>query len=278
MVKIDAKFDVKRFLWVVIPFSLVAAFSVYMKPKDPQNQHPNPLPLHNLHLHGQNISGLISLNGIPIANYKLGKEKRKTIISLTPWLINGENKLVFSIYKTAQNNSQLLKAQLEKQPKVGATIIKEITLGTKGTDAASPITVFLAAKDLQEWSWQKGKAGFHDESEIKAAIFKLHRAFKDQNIKKIREFEKPLFNDMEQITGREGLERRRYRAEIIIKGETEPLGKLIIMPFADGKVVRVTNKDGLAPIRVYFRYGNGGKVILTGQYWSKIDGQWRVVR
>ncbi len=83
---------------------------------------------------------------------------------------------------------------------------------------------------------------------------------------------------MERLTGREGLERRQYRGEIILKGEPEPLGQLRVIRYADGKVVRVTNKDGLAPIRVYFRYGNGGKIILTGQYWSKINGQWYVVR
>lgn len=278
MVKIDKKFDVKRFLWVVIPFSLVAAFSVYMKPKDPNDQRPNSFPLHNLHIEGQNSTGSVSLNGIPIANFKLGSEKRTSVISLTPWLMNGENKLQISKYKSVQNENQNLKLELEKQPKAGAPILKEITIGAKGPEAANSITTYITAKELPTWSWQKGKTEFHDESEIKAAIKKLHRAFKDKNIKKIREIEKPLFTDMEQLTGREGLERRQYRAEIIIKGETEPLGKLIIMPFADGKVVRVTNKDGLAPIRVYFRYGNGGKVILTGQYWSKIDGQWFVVR
>lgn len=278
MVKIDKKFDVKRFLWVVIPFSLVAAFSVYMKPKDPNNQHPKSFPLYNLHIEGKNATGSVSLNGIPIANYKLGREKRTSVISLTPWLMNGENKLQISKYKSDKSQNQILKLELEKQPKAGAPIIKELTIGTKGSAEANPITTFIEAKELPEWSWQKGKAEFHDESEIKTALVKLHRAFQDKNIKKIREIEKPLFNDMEQLTGREGLERRQYRAEIIIKGETEPLGKLIIMPFDDGKVVRVTNKDGLAPIRVYFRYGNGGKVILTGQYWSKIDGQWYVVR
>ena len=278
MVKIDTKFDVKRFLWVVIPFSLVAAFSVYMKPKDPQHQRPNPFPLHNLHLQGQNISGLINLNGIPIANFKLGKEKRETIISLTPWLINGENKLKISNYYSTDNTPQHLKIQLEKQPKIGEPILKNIPTKPQSQKPSYAISTYIRAKELPEWSWQKAKADFHDESEIKAAIYKLHRAFKEKNIKKTREIEKPLFNDMEKLTGREGLERRQYRAEIIIKGETEPLGKLIIMPFADGKVVRVTNKDGLAPIRVYFRYGNGGKVILTGQYWSKLDGQWFVVR
>lgn len=278
MVKINKKFDLKRFLWVVIPFSLVAAFSVYMKPKDPNDQRPNSFPLHNLHIKGQNSTGSISLNGIPIANYKLGQEKRLSIISLTPWLKNGENKLQISNYETVQNKQQKLKFQLEKQPKVGAPILKEITQAAENPKSANTITTYIAAKELPRWSWQEGKTEFHDETEIKAAIVKLHRAFKDKNIKKIREIEKPLFKDMEQLTGREGLERRQYRAEIIIKGETEPLGKLIIMPFADGKVVRVTNKDGLAPIRVYFRYGNGGKVILTGQYWSKINGQWFVVR
>lgn len=286
MGKIDPKFDVKRFLWVVVPFTLVAAFMLYMKPKDPNAGRPNPFPLHNLQFQGKNIQGHILLNGISIANYQLGENKRKSVVSLTPWLINGENKLQISINKLSPKqelDAASLKIELQFQPKLGEITKKEI-LSEKGQLLTSVIenktlkTYYVKADELPVWGWQKGEEAFHDENEIKQAVFKLHSAFKKRNIKQIRETEKFLFEDMEALTGREGLERRQYRGEIILKGEAEPLGQLRIIPYADGKVVRVTNKDGLAPIRVYFRYGNGGKIILTGQYWSKINGQWYVVR
>ncbi len=290
MGKIDPKFDIKRFLWVVVPFTLVAAFMLYMKPKDPNAGRPNPFPLHNLHLVGQNVQGNIILNGISIANYKLGETKRSTTISLTPWLINGENKLQVSRQvsrnKTREEpsaNTSGLKAEIHFQPKLGA-ITKNPLFDLKKlqaikTDEKDTLKAYyIQASALPDWGWNKGKTDFHDISEIKAAVYKLHSAFKKRNISAIRETEKYLFDDMEKLTGREGLERRQYRGEIILKGEPEPLGQLRVIPYADGKVVRVTNKDGLAPIRVYFRYGNGGKIILTGQYWSKINGQWYVVR
>lgn len=286
MGKIDPKFDVKRFLWVVVPFTLVAAFMLYMKPKDPNAGRPNPFPLHNLQFQGKNIQGHILLNGISIANYKLGENKRKSVVSLTPWLKNGENKLQISINKLSPKqelDEASLKIELQFQPKLGEISKKEI-FSEKGQLLTSVIenktlkTYYVKADELPVWGWQKGEEAFHDENEIKQAVFKLHSAFKKRNIKQIRETENFLFEDMEALTGREGLERRQYRGEIILKGETEPLGQLRIIPYADGKVVRVTNKDGLAPIRVYFRYGNGGKIILTGQYWSKINGQWYVVR
>lgn len=286
MGKIDPKFDVKRFLWVVVPFTLVAAFMLYMKPKDPNAGRPNPFPLHNLQFQGKNIQGHILLNGISIANYQLGENKRKSVVSLTPWLKNGENKLQISINKTnlkQELDAASLKIELQFQPKLGEITKKEI-FSEKGQLLTSVIenktlkTYYVKADELPIWGWQKGEEAFHDENEIKQAVFKLHSAFKKRNIKQIRETEKFLFEDMEALTGREGLERRQYRGEIILKGEAEPLGQLRIIPYADGKVVRVTNKDGLAPIRVYFRYGNGGKIILTGQYWSKINGQWYVVR
>ena len=286
MGKIDPKFDVKRFLWVVVPFTLVAAFMLYMKPKDPNAGRPNPFPLHNLQFQGKNIQGHILLNGISIANYQLGETKRKSVVSLTPWLKNGENKLQISINKInpkQELDAASLKIELQFQPKLGEITKKEI-FSEKGQLLTSVIenktlkTYYVKADELPVWGWQKGEEAFHDENEIKQAVFKLHSAFKKRNIKQIRETEKFLFEDMEALTGREGLERRQYRGEIILKGEAEPLGQLRIIPYADGKVVRVTNKDGLAPIRVYFRYGNGGKIILTGQYWSKINGQWYVVR
>ena len=286
MGKIDPKFDVKRFLWVVVPFTLVAAFMLYMKPKDPNAGRPNPFPLHNLQFQGKNIQGHILLNGISIANYQLGENKRKSVVSLTPWLKNGENKLQISINKInpkQELDAASLKIELQFQPKLGEISKKEI-FSEKGQLLTSVIenktlkTYYVKADELPVWGWQKGEEAFHDENEIKQAVFRLHSAFKKRNIKQIRETEKFLFEDMEKLTGREGLERRQYRGEIILKGEDEPLGQLRIIPYADGKVVRVTNKDGLAPIRVYFRYGNGGKIILTGQYWSKINGQWYVVR
>ena len=286
MGKINPKFDIKRFLWVVVPFTLVAAFMLYMKPKDPNAGRPNPFPLHNLNLVGQNVQGNIILNGISIANYKLGATKRSSTVSLTPWLINGENKLQVSINKSKTPKSQetaTLKAEVHFQPKLGAIVKNQLfdlkkRPPLKTGDNDTPQTYYIQASELPEWGWSKGKTDFHDISEIKAAIYKLHSAFKKRNIAAIRETEKFLFDDMERLTGREGLERRQYRGEIILKGEPEPLGQLRVIPYADGKVVRVTNKDGLAPIRVYFRYGNGGKIILTGQYWSKINGQWYVVR
>ncbi len=286
MGKIDPKFDVKRFLWVVVPFTLVAAFMLYMKPKDPNAGRPNPFPLHNLELEGQNIQGHILLNGISIANYRLGESKRTSIISLTPWLKNGENKLQISINKISPQldlDTASLNGELQFQPKVGEITKKQIFKADgqslkKAIEAKALKTFYVTATELPEWGWQKGEEAFHDMNELKQAVYKLHHSFKKRNIKEIREIEKYLFKDMEKLTGREGLERRQYRGEIILKGTPETLGQLRIIPYADGKIVKVTNKDGLAPIRVYFRYGNGGKVILTGQYWSKIDGQWFVVR
>ncbi len=286
MGKINPKFDVKRFLWVVVPFTLVAAFMIYMKPKDPNAERPNPFPLHNLHLEGLNVQGNIILNGISITNYKLGKSKRSTTVSLTPWLLNGENKLQITMNKSKEAKSpdtMTLKAEVHFQPKLGAIAKNQLfdqrnIPSVNTAEKVAPKTYYIQAAELPEWEWRKGKAEFHDVREIKAAVYKLHRAFKKKNIAEIRETEKYLFEDMVKLTGREGLERRQYRGEIILKGEPEPLGPLRVIPYADGKVVRITNKDGLAPIRVYFRYGNGGKIILTGQYWSKIDGKWYVVR
>ena len=106
----------------------------------------------------------------------------------------------------------------------------------------------------------------------------MHAAFVAKDLAAIGKVEAPLFHDMELLTGREGLERRVYRQEIIKKGTVEPLRPLIIVPFDNGRIMRVTQRDGEAPIRVYYKYGNGGKVILTGQFLSKINGTWHAVR
>lgn len=294
MARFKREFDIKRFLWVVIPFTLVAAFMLYMKPKDPNEIRPNPFPLYNLHLVGKGTKGTITLNGISIAHYNSGDANRTSLISLTPWLSNGENKLQITINQTGKKNSAKnanLKISLEQQPKTGDPMKKELFSleDEKQNQRSDPDknqaqqksiskTLYIKAFGLPEWSWHQGSVGFHDANEIRKAVKNLHKLFAQKDIPKIRAVEKHLFQDMETLTGREGLERRQYRGEIILKGSVEPLGKLLIIPYAEGKVVRVTNKDGEAPIRIYFRYGNGGKVILTGQYWSKINGKWHVVR
>lgn len=274
MRKISKDFNIKRFLTIVIPFGLVAMLMVITKPKTKTPLNKNTYPLYNLHLDSKEAAGSIILNDISIAHHKSNKNQKQSMIALTPWLQNGKNKLYVS---TSQVNSKIqpyLKASLEiiqpnKQPEI-KTLFELTKPSARG--------IVIEANDLPKWSWHGAQDTFHDSREIKIAVAVLHKAFANKDVKTIRKFEAPMFNDMVKITEREGLERRHYRDEIIQKGQIDPLGKLTIVPFANGKIMRVTGSDGEAPIRIFFRYGNGGKVILTGKFWSKINGQWFVVR
>lgn len=268
------KFNLQRFLWLIIPFTMVAALMIYMKPREELEFKPRPFPLYNLKITSKASKGTIILNGISINAHKSDEETRDSVISLTPWLVNGENTLYISNRNHLENTTQQFKASLEIIPREGPA--KEQSLKTAENGELEKLIIW--ADSLPEWSWLKGSPSFHDNQEVLTAVRDLHKAFINKDQKLIQKIEQPLFQDMEKLTGRSGLERREYRAEIIRKGTVEPLGKLLIVPFDNGRIMRVTKTDGEAPIRVYYKYGNGGKVILTGRFWSKINGEWHVVR
>lgn len=259
---------------LIFLFSLVAALALFMKPKDKTKLKILPFPLYDLVLKASSARGSIILNGISIGNHQTGDSEREATIALTPWLKNGNNELYITTSAPLPGKAPDLTATLVTTYIIDEPKSRQLFHVRK--PAANKIVI--EAKGLPSWTWQKGEATFHDAEEIKTAVRKLHQAFRNKDIKTIRAMEKPLFTDMVLLTGRDGLERRQYRGEIIMKGGVEPLRPMIIVPFDNGRIMRVSNADGEAPIRVYFNYGGGGKVILTGHFWSKIDGTWQVVR
>ncbi len=275
MAKPRRPFDIRKFLTLVVLFGGVAALMLYVKPKE-KSKAPSKhdIPIYMLHLTASNSAGSIIVNGITIASHKASREPRVSRISLTPWLHNGQNRITLTTAKLNSKQPPSLTAELERHlPGQKPKKTRLLTLEEPGSKTAQ-----LTAENLPQWQWQNGQATLHNPEEIKKAIKRLHQAYKAKDTELIRKIEAPLFQDMHRLTGREGLERRVYRNEIISKGKLEPLRALRITPFANGKVIRVTNADGEAPVRIYYRYGGGGKVILTGKYWSKINGEWHVVR
>lgn len=274
MAKLQKDFNTGNFLKYVLLFGGIAALMLFTKPKESEEDKNHPFPLYDLELKASHAAGSIILNGISIARHKAGAEQRESSIALTPWLQNGQNTLSITTRKPSEAKAPDLIAAIRITPVKGAVVVRPLV----HLKAAEAKTIRFEAKGLPVWAWQQGAATFHDTEEIKAAVKTLHDAFTARDKAAIRAIEAPMFRDMEKLTTREGLERRVYRNEIIDKGKLEPLPRLIIVPFDNGRVMRVTGPDGEAPIRLYYRYGNGGKVILTGRFWSKINGKWQVVR
>ena len=278
MAKARGTFDTRKFLTITGLFAAVAALMLFTKPDDPaKNRTVNPqgtIPHTILLLKSKNAEGSISVNGVPIAAHKAGREPHHSRLSLTPWLQNGDNTLTITATHPTPQASPKIEAKLERHQPGQAPIVKPLLTVTKPGSISRKIT----AQNLPLWQWQQGEEGLHSRQDIAKAIKTLHKAYQDKDIKLIRQIERPLFQEMVQLTGREGLERRVYRGEIIEKGRAAPLPAFTIIPYHNGKLIRVTGKDGEAPIRIYYAYGGGGKVILTGKYWSKINGSWQVVR
>lgn len=267
-------FNYRRFLTLVILFSGVAALMLFNRKDQPAETAHADFPLYDLLIVGSAAKGSLILNDISIARYKLGDEKRDASIALTPWLKNGVNLLTVTTSVLKSGVSPKVSFTLKTTQQDGT--IKNVPLFTLTQPASKRTTI--KAQNLPAWTWLNGKATFHNEDELKEAISALHKAYNDKKLDVIAAVEDPLFKDMVRLTGREKLSERHYRKEIIMKGRVEPLASYRIVPFDNGRIMRATGPDGEAPIRIYFNYGNGGKAILTGKYWSKINGQWRVVR
>lgn len=269
------QFNLRRFLTLVALFAGVAALMLFTRPNsDPTATTARPFPLYDLRLTGKAARGTLILNGVSIAHHETGPEERSATIALTPWMKNGANRLHITTSGPMENTPPDLKVTLITTQPSGKADEKQLFHMKKPAARQTIIT----ATGLPEWRWMAGEATFHDHEEIKSAVRRLHDAFANKDTNTIRNMEAPLFADMETLTGREGLARRQYRNEVIEKGKIEPLRRMIIVPFDNGRIMRVTNPDGEAPIRIYFNYGGGGKAILTGQFWSKINSEWKVVR
>lgn len=269
------QFNFRRFITITLLFGGVAALMLYNRASEEKGPvNLQPFPLYDLIIEGRVAKGSIILNDISIGRYELAEKTRQATIALTPWLKNGANILALTTSAPDPKESPAVTARLRIYQPDGKEVTEPLFNFTKPSADRKTLT----AKGLPTWSFLQGKATFHDEGEIRSAVKELHQAYAARNLNKITSYEAPLFKDLERITGRSKLADRQYRKEIILKGRVEPLKPLIIIPFANGRVMRVTNQDGEAPIRVYFNYGNGGKAILTGKFWSKINGQWQVVR
>ena len=274
MAKAERDFNTRNFLKYVLLFGGVAALMILTRPAKEPVKAGNTIPLYDLIITSRDAAGSIILNGISIGDHKAGEKPGKTRIALTPWLQNGDNKLIISTRQPSTKRSPFVLAELAITP-LGGELQKNKLFEL---NAASTKTLTIKVSNMPAWQWQKGEATFHDTDELRSAVKRLHAAFAAKDKKKIRRTESPLFKDMEKMTGRQGLERRVFRNEIIEKGNLEPLPEIIIVPFDNGRIMRVTSPTREAPIRVFMDYGNGGKAIFTGQFWSRIDGEWFVVR
>ena len=175
-------FNIKRFLAIVIPFGLVAILMVLTKPKQTDKPANNPYPVYNLHLEAKSAAGSIILNDISIGHHESGRELTKSTIALTPWLLNGTNTLYVSTRQVHSDTAPLLKASLEVIPINGLPETKFLFDLTK--PAAEGVKIDAA--DLPKWSWQQANETFHDLTELRLAVKKLHTAFANKNVTEIR--------------------------------------------------------------------------------------------
>lgn len=212
----------------------------------------------------------VFINGVPVTTFAVEKDgSGGRGVDFTDWLMNGDN----DVRLTVKPVTERAKATLEIQNfKTGAALL---TLNQEG---GGEQTGTIAAKGLPEWGFLRATAQSAEAEGLAAAVAELHGAYSKADIDRIVEVSAPFFAD-EKLRGGMDDEMFRMRAAPLFKsGTLGDLPELTINRHLDGKVFHVVGPDGLPPVVITFEEDGMKGAMRTGQWWSMIDGAWRVVR
>lgn len=215
--------------------------------------------------------GVALVNGVPIHRFaKSGsvKENLSTAsLPLAPWLVNGRNVIEVRI------------AKLGSGGKVGTQFVKSEAQFMDGrlqfVETAQTVAFEARAEGLPRWRFLDAEPMGADESGLRTAVSALHAAVGKADTKGMMSVRKPYFDDLTQIYGAPPPDLEKQLAAELKQGKLRPLpGKLTVSTAHDGKVAIVETAQGGAPIRADAKDGH----MELGQYWSKLDGKWLVIR
>lgn len=215
--------------------------------------------------------GVTLVNGVPIHRFAKsgsGKENLSTAsLPLAPWLVNGRNVIEVRIAKVAPGG------------KVGTQFVKSEAQFRDGTleFVETPLTVAFeaAAEGLPRWRFLDAEPIGQDEAGLRKAVAALHAAVAKADTKTMMAVRKPYFDDLTRIYGAPPPDLEKQLAAELKQGKLRPLpAKLTVSTAHDGKVAIVETAEGTAPIRADAKDGH----MELGQYWSKLDGKWLLIR
>ncbi|MBM3490651.1 MAG: hypothetical protein FJX68_09400 [Alphaproteobacteria bacterium] len=230
-------------------------------------------PSWTLNLLYEEAEGSVVVNGVTVHRFPRrfadGSTTSTSFFSISEWLVNGANRIEIRIARLGKDGwveSLLAKSRedLEKPRE------RRVQTGV--------VTLTETAAEVPAWSWLTAAPGGNDEAGLRAAVAGLHAALQRKDLKALDQLRAPLERDFEALWGKLSERERGALHRQLETGRVEPLPEpLGIASAFDGRLAVVSGPDGQAPIRVELGRDNP-LPDETGQYWAKLDGQWKLVR
>ena len=212
----------------------------------------------------------VFINGVPVTTFAVDKDgSGGRGVDFTDWLMNGENAVKLTVMPVSDRATATLEIQ---NFQTGAALLT-LTQEGEGEQAGT-----VAAEGLPEWGFHRATAQSAEADGLAAAVGELHGAYKKADIDRIVEVSAPFFADEKLRGGMDDAMFRQRAAPLFKSGTLGDLPELTISRYLDGKVFHVVGPDGLPPVVITFEEDGMKGSMRTGQWWSMIDGAWRVVR
>lgn len=239
----------------------------------PTITHAEPLPAYGAGVQYSNAYVVLEVNGAPVLTFgEDGSDVGYTGGGGGPianWLMPGKNEIAVIIEKRGSAGEPAVSLEIS-DPSTGETAVSE-----QFTKAGRHV-VHLDDVKLPPWSFMAGETWAGDEKGLTEAVNALYSAATKKDVDALMEAHGPFIEDTAKLWSLDPEEMRSELADAFGRAlSIEPLPKLTFRPYLEGKVVRVTGAKGESPIE-----GDGADDmhLEMGEWWSKIGGEWKVVR
>lgn len=250
-----------------IAMTLVAAFVA------PTITHADPLPTYGAGVQYSNAYVVLEVNGAPVLTF--GEDGEDVGYTgggggpISNWLMPGKNEIALIIEKRGDSGEPAVSLEIS-DPSTGETAVSE-----QFTKAGRHV-VRLDDVKLPPWSFMAGETWAGDEKGLTEAVHALYSAATKRDVEALMTMHGPFIEDTAKLWSLDPAEMREELADAFGRSlSIDPLPKLTLRPYLDGKVVRVTGPKDEAPIEAD---GADDMHLEMGEWWSKLEGEWKVVR
>ena len=261
---------------------LIGPLAVGMQPDAPINAQQFLLVIKH-----DGSQGVARINGVPAHHFSssLGQgSETDSVGSMSMFAKNGANVITVEARPEAAGH----KASTEVSVIVNTGSFDDLnkSLFTQKIDGSGSATYTVVLQGVPQWAFLTGTAWSGDKNAVLAAVRALHKAYADRDFKTIEAVQKAGFDDLSAAMG-EALgsyaDLCADQRKLLKTAKLSPLdAQLTVESFYDGRLLVVSDKDGLAPIRLASaavdKEGRPKETMATGQFWIYRDGKWSVIR
>jgi hypothetical protein len=216
-----------------------------------------------------NAKGSVFVNGVPIRSPDSGPSGTTSVNeNISMWLVEGANTVGVSVEPLKDNGKATLKVW-DREGKQMATLQQAGAGRQSGT---------ITVEGVPQWRWTQATPVAETAEGLAATVAVLHAAYGTGAIDDIVRLSEPFFTDSAKVGGMGADLFRTRAAPMLTAGKVQPLPTLTITRHADGRLFRVVGPDGQPPIALVLKRGEMSRAIRSGEWWSMLDGTWKVVR